>query len=113
MRRIFCLSFALLFASTMVANAEVKVEKVDYKGWHKCYRVSNGEVELIVTGDVGPRIIRFGFIGGQDPFQKIPGQAGQSRPENYQPPGGDRVWQKPEDGKANPARDNMQREITP
>jgi len=47
------------------ARAEVKVEKVEYKGWRNCYRVSNGEVELIATSDVGPRVIRFGFVGGQ------------------------------------------------
>ena len=50
--------------------AEVTVEKVNYKGWPNCYRVTNGEVELIVTGDVGPRIIRFGFVGGQNLFKE-------------------------------------------
>ena len=45
--------------SLMVAShacAEVKVEKMEYKGWRNCYRVSNGEIELVVTGDVGPRV---------------------------------------------------------
>lgn len=113
MRRIFCLSFALLFASTLVANAEVKVEKVDYKGWHKCYRVSNGEVELIVTGDVGPRIIRFGFIGGQNLFKEFPEQVGKSGEEKFQLRGGDRVWKAPEDAIATWAPDNVPVEITP
>src|SRR5258706_2536644 len=113
MRRIFCLSFALLFASTMVANAEVKVEKVDYKGWHKCYRVSNGEVELIVTGDGRPRIIRFGFIGGQNLFKEFPEQVGKSGEEKFQLRGGDRVWKAPEDAIATWAPDNVPVEITP
>ena len=56
---------ALLFAVSMAIHAAVRVEKVEYKGWPNCYRVSNGEVELVVTSDVGPRVIRFGFVGGQ------------------------------------------------
>ena len=59
-------------------QAEVKVEKTAYKGWKNCYRVSNGEVELIVTGDVGPRIIRFGFVGGQNLFKEFADQTRNS-----------------------------------
>ena len=39
------------------------MEKIAYRGWPNCYRLANGIVDLIVTGDVGPRIIRFGFAG--------------------------------------------------
>ena len=46
---------ALLCAAN--ASAAVKVEKTEYAGWKNCYRVTNGEIELIVTGDVGPRIV--------------------------------------------------------
>jgi hypothetical protein len=35
-------------------NAVVKVDKIEHMGWKNCYRVTNGEIELIVTGDVGP-----------------------------------------------------------
>ena len=33
-----------------------KIERIQYGGWPNCFRVSNGKIELIVTGDVGPRI---------------------------------------------------------
>jgi hypothetical protein len=60
MLRMFLLTAVVgLITSNMVAS--VKVEKTDYKGWPNSYRVSNGEIELIVTSEVGPRIIRFGF----------------------------------------------------
>ena len=49
----------LLLACCFMAQSAVKVEKTAYKGWANCYRVTNGEVELLVTSDVGPRIIRF------------------------------------------------------
>ena len=50
---------------TMSATAAVKIEKTSYAGWPNCYRMTNGEVELIVTTDVGPRVIRYSFVGGQ------------------------------------------------
>ena len=93
------------------ACADVKVEKIEYKGWRNCYRVSNGEVELIVTGDVGPRVIRFGFVGGQNVFKEFPDQLGGSREEKFQLRGGDRVWKAPEDAVATWAPDNMPVEI--
>src|SRR5580693_524463 len=101
----------VLFATTNMI-ATVKVEKVEYKGWKNCYRVANGEIELIVTGDVGPRVIRFGFVGGQNVFKEFPDQLGGSREEKFQLRGGDRVWKAPEDPVATWAPDNMPVEIT-
>src|SRR5437879_7564440 len=94
------------------ACAEVKVEKTQYKGWRNCYRVSNGEVELVVTSDVGPRVIRFGFVGGQNLFKEFADQLGGTREEKFQLRGGDRVWKAPEDPVATWAPDNMPVEIT-
>jgi hypothetical protein len=94
------------------AWADVKVEKIEYKGWRNCYRVSNGEVALIVTSDVGPRVIRFGYVGGQNVFKEFPDQLGGSREEKFQLRGGDRVWKAPEDPVATWAPDNMPVEIT-
>jgi hypothetical protein len=98
---------ALLFGVT-VANmhATVQVEKISYKGWHNCYRVTNGEVEAIVTGDVGPRVIRFGFVGGQNLFKEYPDQLGKTGEAKFQLRGGDRVWKAPEDPVATWAPDN-------
>jgi hypothetical protein len=100
-----------LFASPLFAA--VKVEKTEYKGWHNCYRVSNGEVELIVTGDVGPRVIRFGFVGGQNLFKEYAEQLGKTGEEKFQLRGGDRVWKAPEDPIATWAPDNVPVEIKP
>jgi hypothetical protein len=94
------------------ARAEVKVEKVEYKGWRNCYRVSNGEVELIATGDVGPRVIRFGFVGGQNLFKEFTEQLGKSGEDKFQLRGGDRVWKAPEDPVATWAPDNVPVEIS-
>jgi hypothetical protein len=101
----------LLGVLAMQGVAGVQVEKVEYKGWHNCYRVSNGEAELIVTGDVGPRVIRYGFIGGQNFFKEYPEQLGGSGEEKFQLRGGDRVWKAPEDPIATWAPDNVPVEI--
>jgi hypothetical protein len=105
------LAIGLIATCAMTANATVKVEKTEYKGWANCYRVSNGEVELIVTGDVGPRIIRFAFIGGQNLFKEYAEQMGKSGEEKFQLRGGDRVWKAPEDPIATWAPDNVPVEI--
>jgi hypothetical protein len=84
----------------------VRVEKVNYGGWPNCYRVSNGEVDLVVTSDVGPRIIRYGFTGGQNFFKEFPGQMGGSGESVWQPRGGHRIWIAPEDPVKSYAPDN-------
>jgi hypothetical protein len=96
----------------MTLNAAVTVNKVGYKGWTNCYKVTNGEVELVVTADVGPRIIRFGFVGGQNLLKEYPDQLGKSGEEKFQLRGGHRVWKAPEDPIATWAPDNVPVEVT-
>src|ERR1700739_2346352 len=110
MVRVIPVLLLVALATTNMA-ARVQVEKPDYKGWKNCYRVSNGEIELIVTGDVGPRIIRFGFSGGQNLFKEFAEQMGKSGEEKFQLRGGDRVWKAPEDAVATWAPDNVTVEI--
>ncbi|MDQ2774348.1 MAG: hypothetical protein M3Y57_05380 [Acidobacteriota bacterium] len=74
----------------------LKIEKTAYAGWPNCYRLTNGEVELIVTTDVGPRIIRYGFIGGQNLFYECKDQLGNSGEPWWMIRGGHRLWAAPE-----------------
>ncbi len=80
----------------MTASAQVRIEKTAYQGWPNCYRVTNGEIELIVTADVGPRIMRCGFVGGQNLFKEFTEQMGKSGETTWQPRGGHRLWVGPE-----------------
>ena len=89
-------NFLLGVLLTMTATAAVKIEKTAYAGWPNCYRVTNGEVELIVTTDVGPRVIRYGFVGGQNIFKEFTPQLGKSGEKEWMPRGGHRVWAAPE-----------------
>lgn len=72
-------------------------ELISYAGWDRCVRLSNGEVELIVTVDVGPRVIRFGFIGGENEFVEYPEQVGKTGGDQYRSYGGHRLWVAPEE----------------
>ena len=72
------------------------MEKVSYGGWPNCLRVSNGEIEFIATTDVGPRIIRFGFVGGKNLFKEFPDQIGKTGGDQWRNYGGHRLWHAPE-----------------
>jgi len=98
------LSLALLTA--MTTSAAVKIEKTAWSGWPNCYRISNGEVELIVTSDIGPRIMFYGFKGGQNFFYVMKEGAGKSGEREWVTRGGHRIWIGPEDVKYTYPPDN-------
>jgi hypothetical protein len=104
--------FAAVVASAAIGNAAVRVEKINYKGWPNCYRITNGEIEAVVTGDVGPRVIRLGFVGGQNLFKEFADQLGKSGEKDFQLRGGHRLWKAPEDPVASWAPDNAAVEVT-
>ncbi len=72
------------------------IETVPYGGWPNCYRITNRDVELIVTSDVGPRVIRFGFVGGQNLFAELQNELGKSNEAWWVARGGHRLWVAPE-----------------
>jgi hypothetical protein len=82
------------------------IEKIDYRGWPNSYRISNGEVEAVITSDVGPRVMRYGFVGGQNFFREFEDQLGRSGESEWQPRGGHRIWIAPEDPVRSYAPDN-------
>ncbi len=82
------------------------IEPTGYRGWENCRRVSNGIVEAIVTADVGPRVMRFAFVGGQNFFKEFETQMGRSGEDTWQPRGGHRLWMAPEDTVKTYALDN-------
>ncbi len=73
------------------------MERIDYKDWPNCYRLSNDLVDLIVTTDVGPRIIRFGFVGEDNEFKEYEEMMGLTGGNEWRIYGGHRLWHAPED----------------
>src|SRR5579864_5038025 len=106
MSRITLVTLTSTIMMSATAHAAVKIEKTQYRGWPNCYRISNGEIELVVTTDVGPRIIRYGFVGGRNVFKEFEDQMGKSGESTWQARGGHRLWISPEDPVLSYALDN-------
>jgi hypothetical protein len=75
----------------------VHLETIEYQGWPRNLKLSNGVAELILTLDVGPRVIRYGFLGGVNVFKEFPDQLGKTGEPDWQMRGGHRLWHAPED----------------
>lgn len=84
----------------------IKTQIKNYLNYGKVLSISNGVIEAYVTIDVGPRIIRFGYVGGQnimcdnraasaprddEEFQNFFGKG-----KKWEILGGHRIWLSPE-----------------
>ncbi len=72
------------------------MERIAYKGWENCYELSNGLLRLIVTADVGPRVLHFGLIEGENEFYENAAYAGLTGGDTWRNYGGHRLWHAPE-----------------
>ena len=57
-----------LGAMALGARGEVTLDKVNFLNLPDCYRLSNGTAEVVVTTNVGPRVIRYALSGGPNNF---------------------------------------------
>ncbi len=82
------------------------MEKISYQALSNCIRLTNGTIEVVVTTDVGPRVIFYGFAGGEN----ILGEHFDARVETalgeFKPYGGHRLWIAPENMPNSYAPDN-------
>ena len=72
------------------------LDRISYQGWENAYRISNGTVELVVLADVGPRVISYSFVGGENIFHEVAEQAGLTGGKDFRLYGGHRLWVWPE-----------------
>ena len=73
-----------------------RLDKIPYGGWTNCLKLSGDGIELIVTLDVGPRVIRLGTPGGQNLFKEFEDQMGKTSGTEWMSFGGHRLWHSPE-----------------
>lgn len=69
---------------------------IPFGGWKNNLHLQNDACELLITLDVGPRILKFGPRGGQSVFHIATDQLGGSEEEIWQSRGGHRLWIAPE-----------------
>lgn len=84
----------------------MKIETIAYRAWANNLRIDNGEAELIVTLDVGPRIMSYRLAGGTNVFKEYAEQMGGSGESEWRIRGGHRQWTGPEDHTRTYALDN-------
>lgn len=81
-------------------------KRVSYLDLPNCLHLTNGDVELIVTTDVGPRVLRYGIPGQSNMFGEYPELVTPSPLGDWKPYGGHRLWAAPENMRTSYAPDN-------
>ncbi len=72
------------------------LERFSYRGWNNAYKLSNGIVDLVMTADVGPRILFYGFRNGENLLHEVEEHAGKTGGVEFRLYGGHRLWVSPE-----------------
>jgi hypothetical protein len=112
-RTLLCLTALLALAVVLVlsgsAAAErraVTVKNTEFGGWKNNVLLGNGDAEVVVTLDVGPRVISYRPANGKNVFKNYTDQLGKSGEKDWQIRGGHRLWVGPEDLTRTYAADN-------
>lgn len=74
----------------------IRYEEMQWEPYGKCAVLSNGDVEVIVTLDVGPRIMRYALPDGPNMFADHLNAETQTEWGTYKIKGGHRIWHAPE-----------------
>jgi hypothetical protein len=72
-------------------------EIISYEGWNNTLRLANEDFELLVTTDVGPRILVYKTRLGENTLKVFDNQIGTSGEAEWRSRGGHRFWLGPED----------------
>jgi hypothetical protein len=72
------------------------IQEIPYAGWKRNLRIQGKTTELIITLDVGPRIIRYAFHDDKNVFVEMPDQMGGTNEKEWKIRGGHRLWTAPE-----------------
>ncbi|EDY21893.1 conserved hypothetical protein [Chthoniobacter flavus Ellin428] len=75
----------------------MKIEKTAFGGWTNCLRIANDHAELVITLDVGPRVISYQHLpAGKNVLKTNADELGKSGEDVYIARGGHRLWLAPE-----------------
>ena len=69
---------------------------VPFEGWSRCLRIVSGDHEIVVTTEVGPRVLFLGRSGGPNMLAVYARHRGQVGGTAYKSYGGHRLWTAPE-----------------
>lgn len=95
--RVLAVMAALVVMINGGAIGKVKIEKTKYAHYGNVMKLSNGTVDVMVTTDLGPRIIFYGFTGGTNILGELgPEEVVKTELGEWHPWGGHRLWTAPE-----------------
>lgn len=84
----------------------MEIKQIKHGGWENNLRLANGEVELIISLDVGPRILSYRTTDGKNVLKNYDEQMGKSGESEWMIRGGHRLWIAPEDEQRSYVPDN-------
>ncbi|HEV2115161.1 MAG TPA: hypothetical protein VGR48_03985, partial [Terriglobales bacterium] len=73
-----------------------QIETIEYRSWGKVVRINNGTAELLLLTQVGPRILHYGFHGGENQLHEFLDHARLAGDGQYHGYAGHRLWVSPE-----------------
>lgn len=93
-----CLAmFVFVAFGSANAFAKLTITQTTCLGTQRCTKLSNGTVDVVVTRDVGPRVISYGFTGSSNAFAEMPQPTGTPiNVDKFSIWGGHRLWHAPE-----------------
>ena len=74
----------------------LKTTMVDFLQWRNCIKLENDFAELIVSTELGPRIISYRAAGGENFFAVFKDQIARPDKAAWRSFGGHRLWTAPE-----------------
>ena len=74
----------------------MSLQTIEYKGWKDCLLLDNGEIELVVSVGLGPRVLSFKRKDGANFFKNFDDQMANISRDTWQSYGGHRLWHAPE-----------------
>jgi hypothetical protein len=83
-----------------------KAERSEFQNLPDCLRLTNGTIDVVVTTSVGPRVLFYGFTGGENVFAAHPDAKTATALGEFKPYGGHRLWIAPENMPNSYAPDN-------
>lgn len=99
MKRTFLFVFVVILMLVLMTPllAAVKIEQMKYGIYGQCYSMNNGTVEIIVTADLGPRIISYRLLDGKNILGELDKKTvTKTDYGEWHPWGGHRLWHAPE-----------------
>jgi hypothetical protein len=78
------------------ARRGTPLERISYLGLPNCYRLANDACHVVVTTDVGPRVVRYSLPGAENMLGEVPAVTLTTALGDWKPWGGHRLWAAPE-----------------